>query len=163
MLHEAMVQYFAKDFERRNKFSPTESSKAMEKLRHYCWRILPVLSISKETTLDIDGLCDGVDYHQKLSRARMEISAGSLFSQILDVGLNTVKGAGCEVDDIKHVLHSGGGMHIPRLKINLKNQFPQAKHYDSLEPTYAATIGAAKQALLMTDRKDLAFSPVEVQ
>jgi len=92
----------------------------------------------------------------------MEISAGSLFSQILGVGLATVEGAGLKVSNIQHVLHSGGGMHIPRLKINLKNQFPQAKHHDSLEPTYAATIGTAKQALLMTKQKDLGFSPVEV-
>jgi len=162
LIHEAIVKYFVKDFERRNKFSPEDNSKAMEKLRHYCWRLLPVLSRSKETMIDIDGLCDGVDYHQKLSRARMEISAGSLFNQILGVGLETVKDAGFEVSDIKHLLHSGGGMHIPRLKINIKNQFPQAKHHDSLDPTFAATIGAARQAHLITKQKDLAFFPVEI-
>jgi len=162
LIHEAMVKYFAKDFERRNKFSPEDNSKAMEKLRHYCWRLLPVLSRSQETMIDIDGLCDGVDYHQKLSRARMEISAGSLFNQILGVGLETVKEAGFEVSEVKHVLHSGGGMHIPRLKINLKNQFPQAKHHDSLDPTFVGTIGAARQAHLITKQKDLAYFPVEV-
>lgn len=162
LIHAGMVKFFVKDFERRNKFSPEDNSKAMEKLRHYCWRLLPVLSRSQETMIDIDGLCDGVDYHQKLSRARMEISVGSLFNQILGVGLETVREAGFEISEIKHVLHAGGGMHIPRLKINLKNQFSQAKHHDSLDPTFVGAIGAARQAHLITKQNHLAFFPVEV-
>jgi len=65
-------EHCAKDFNRRAKIPCIDNARAMMRLRRECETAIKSLSTGAEAQLDIDSLCEGVDYSSKLSRARFE-------------------------------------------------------------------------------------------
>jgi heat shock 70kDa protein 1/2/6/8 len=71
-LVDALTKHCAKDFQRRAKFPCTDNSRSMMRLTGECESAVKILSTSAEAAIDLDSLCEGVDYAGKISRVRFE-------------------------------------------------------------------------------------------
>jgi heat shock 70kDa protein 1/2/6/8 len=69
---DALTKHCAKDFQRRAKFSCLDNTRSMMRLTTECESAIKILSTSAEAAIDLDSLCEGVDYAGKISRVRFE-------------------------------------------------------------------------------------------
>jgi heat shock protein 1/8 len=121
-----VATHCVKDFTRKNKIPCEDNKRAMMRLRRECEIAMRTLSTGAEATIDIDSLCEGVDYSFKLSRARFEDLITVPFMHLKN-GINgLLTTAGWTADSVQQVLMTGGGSGIPRAISNLKAMFPHA-------------------------------------
>lgn len=67
-----MADFCAKEFLRKTKIPCGENARSMLRLKRECENAMKALATGQEATIDIDSLCEGVDYSSKISRARFE-------------------------------------------------------------------------------------------
>merc|ERR1712127_271135 len=67
-----LVEYFVKEFKRKNKKDLTTSDRAVRRLRTACERAKRTLSSSTNANVEIDHLHDGHDFNSSITRARFE-------------------------------------------------------------------------------------------
>lgn len=121
-----IAAHCAKDFTRKHKIPCEDNKRSMMRLRRECEIAMRSLSTGAEATIDIDSLCEGVDYSFKLSRARFEDLVTIPFMHLKN-GINSLlASAGWTADAVQQVIMIGGGSSIPRAIANLKALFPQA-------------------------------------
>ena len=75
-----------------------------------------ILSANKEGQLYVEGIMDGIDYHEKISRVEFEERSKDLFEPLV----SNVKGFLLENDlkpeDLDGVELIGGGIRVPKLQ-----------------------------------------------
>eukprot|EP00494_Astrolonche_serrata_P001960 UN01966 len=69
---EKLVQHFCKDFDRKQGIDISKSKRALKKLRKHCEKAKLILSVAQKTSIEIESLSGGLDYHTVVSRARFE-------------------------------------------------------------------------------------------
>jgi L1 cell adhesion molecule like protein len=121
-----VATHCAKDFTRKHKIPCEENKRSMMRLRRECENAMKSLSTGAEATIDIDSLCEGVDYSFKLSRARFEDLITIPFMHLKNAINTLLASAGWAATDVQQVCMSGGGCAIPRAVSNMKAMFPAA-------------------------------------
>lgn len=172
-----LTEHCAKEFTRKSKIPVTESKKSMMRLRSECEHAMKSLSTGAEATIDIDSLCEGVDYSTKISRARFEdlisipfIHMKKLINDTLvSLGLPSVlpapTGSAEKADSnsttgggVQLVLMSGGPSSMPKIVSTIKNMFPDAKFPRSkFESSETQCIGAALHGKYLLDQVSVTF------
>ncbi|KAJ1429893.1 heat shock protein 70 family [Ochromonadaceae sp. CCMP2298] len=148
-----VAAHCAKDFARKAKFPCDDNKRSMMRLRTECENAMKSLSTGAETMLDIDSLCEGVDFSHKLSRARFEDLLTTPFMQ-LKSGVNALLAqAGWAASDVRQVIMSGGGSSIPKVISSMKAIFSAAKfpvgRFESLE---TQCLGAALHGKYLSEQ-----------
>jgi L1 cell adhesion molecule like protein len=139
----AMADHCAKDFQRKAKFSCLESSKSMMRLKKECEDAMKTLSTNAEATIDIDSLCEGVDYSSKITRARFEDLASIPVMRLKNAINEAITKAGIEAGAISTVCLSGGLCAIPRIQQTVKGLLSHATFArNRFETAEAQCIGA---------------------
>jgi L1 cell adhesion molecule like protein len=67
-----MVNHFVNEFKRKNKVDISGNSKALRKLRTACERAKRTLSYQTDTTIDVDAICEGIDFCSSITRAKFD-------------------------------------------------------------------------------------------
>lgn len=139
-----MASHCAKDFTRKHKIPCEDNKRSMMRLRRECENAMKSLSTGAEATIDIDSLCEGVDFSLKLSKARFEDLLSIPFMHLKNLINTLLSNAGWNNNAIQQVCVSGGVSAIPKCLSILKSSFPTAKfpavRFESLE---TQCIGAA--------------------
>lgn len=65
-----IAKYFAEKFE--EKYKKTLTDRAMIKLLHECEKVKEILSANKEANIYVEGIMDGIDFYDKISRTKFE-------------------------------------------------------------------------------------------
>jgi molecular chaperone DnaK (HSP70) len=134
-------------------------------LRKECENTIRTLSISAEASINIDSLCEGVDYSSRLSRARLEDICAIPYMQFRTAVSEALAAVGVELEQITHVSLAGGFsavivfysnlyfnlivnifiLQIPKTVATVKSLFPNASfpRPARLDPAEAQCIGAA--------------------
>jgi heat shock protein 1/8 len=139
-----LTDFCAKEFQRKHKVPCNENKRSMMRLFHECELAIRALSTGTEATIDIDSLCEGIDYSTKISRARLEdlMSIPIVhFKNTLNALLQSVNMNGSQIDSI---CLSGGPSSMPKFIALLKNLFVNASFPKvRFETGEAPSIGAA--------------------
>lgn len=116
-LVDALTNHCAKDFQRRSKIPCTDNARSMMRLTSECEGAIKILSTSAEAAIDLDSLCEGIDYAGKISRVRFEdlcltsfmsfrevvqSSIGQAISSYAEIGLGEIS-----ADSFTHVVLAG--------------------------------------------------------
>ena len=132
-----VLAWLIKDFERRNRglVIEAEDAKCRLKLLKELSRIKQVLSAgSKSVRFDIESLCEGVDYHFELSRAKFESIIYDVVSRLPRWLEQQMAAAGLSVEaDVMRVVVSGGVAEIPKVRAALQGVFG---HVNAEVPTF---------------------------
>ncbi|KAG0679530.1 Hsp70 protein that interacts with Zuo1p [Kluyveromyces marxianus] len=166
-LDAALIDFFASDFEKKNKSNPKKNARSLAKLKANAQLTKKTLSNVTSATISIDSLADGFDYHSSINRMRYELVANKVISQFTAFIEKVIKKADLDTLDIDSVLLVGGTSFTPKLATNLEFIFPenvdilspQSKNATN-NPNELAACGAALQAELLNayDADELAQS-----
>ncbi len=120
-IDNALVQYLAEEFKKKNKKDLTENKKAMSRLKSAAERAKRTLSASTSASIEVDALFEGIDFYLNITRAKLESLSSSFFKRALDpldTVLSDAKIGKGEIDDIVLV---GGSTRIPKIQEMLSN------------------------------------------
>ncbi|CAB4252367.1 similar to Saccharomyces cerevisiae YHR064C SSZ1 Hsp70 protein that interacts with Zuo1p (a DnaJ homolog) to form a ribosome-associated complex that binds the ribosome via the Zuo1p subunit [Maudiozyma barnettii] len=157
-LDEALIEYFAADFQKKNQCNPRKNARSLAKLRTNAIITKKTLSNATTATISVESLADGFDYHTSINRMRYELTAGKVFSQFSQFINETIEKAKMDILDIDAVLLCGGVSFTPKLANNLEFLFPESveilgpQNKDaSNTPNELSCSGAALQGRLIGD------------
>ena len=142
-----VADHCAKEFLRKAKFPCSDNARSMLRLRRESEAAVKAMSTGAEATIDIDSLCEGVDFSCKISRARFEDLCSTGFAQIKTIINECLAAAGLDASRITHACVSGGLSAIPKVGVLVKSLLPDAIFPKvRLEPSEAQCTGAAIHA-----------------
>jgi len=155
-----LVQYCVEDFKKRHKKDLTGNQRALRRLRTQCERAKRTLSSSTQANVEIDSLCEGIDYNATLTRARFEALCADYFKDTLLPVEKVLKDSKMSKSDIDEVVLVGGSTRIPKVQELIKNFFGGKEPCRSINPDEAVAYGAAVQAAILTNAEDAASNKV---
>ena len=157
-LDAELIEYFAKDFEKKTKSNPRNNARSMAKLRANAQITKKTLSNATSATISIDSLADGFDYHASINRMRYELTANKVFSKFSQFIDGVIAKANMDPLDIDAVLLAGGVSFTPKLSTNLEFLLPEnveiwgpANKNATNNPNELTASGAALQGRLVSD------------
>jgi len=146
-----MVNHFLAEFKRKNRgLDPSESSRAMRRLRTACESAKRTLSTSTTAAVEVDALFEGVDFSSTISRAKFESLNEEPFKRCEETVLNVLKDAKMETKDITDLVLVGGSTRIPKVQSMLQDLFGGKELSKSINPDEAVAYGAAVQGAILS-------------
>ncbi len=153
-IDNALVQFLADEFKKKNKKDLTQNKKAMSRLKVAAERAKRTLSSSTTANVEVDALFEGIDFYVNITRAKLESLSSSFFKRAmdpLDIALSDAKMSKSDIDDIILV---GGSARIPKIQEMLSTYFNGKELCRSINPDEAVAYGAAVQAAILSGVKD---------
>jgi heat shock protein 1/8 len=153
-IDNALVQFLAEEFKKKNKKDITSNKKAMSRLKTAAERAKRTLSSSTSASIEIDALYEGIDFYLNITRAKLESLSASFFKRAmdpLDTVLRDAKIGKGEIDDIVLV---GGSTRIPKIQEMLSTYFNGKELCRNINPDEAVAYGAAVQAAILSGVQD---------
>ncbi|KAH0362098.1 putative ribosome-associated complex subunit SSZ1, partial [Aureobasidium melanogenum] len=156
-LDQALIDYAAKEFMKKNKTDPRTNDRSLAKLKLEAEAVKKSLSLGASAAFSIESLADGVDFSLTINRTRYELLAGKVFGSFNRLIESAVEKAGLDNLDINEILLSGGSSHTPKIASNLKSIFADATvtapstNPAAVNPSELTVRGAAIQASLISE------------
>ncbi|CCK68899.1 ribosome-associated complex protein SSZ1 KNAG_0B04640 [Huiozyma naganishii CBS 8797] len=157
-LDTELIEYFAKEFQKKTQTNPRKNARSLAKLRANAILTKKTLSNATTATISIDSLADGYDYHASINRMRYELTANKVFAQFSNFIESAIEKAGLDKLDIDAVLLAGGVSFTPKLTSILEAFLPESVEIfgpqnknASNNPNELNASGAALQARLVAD------------
>jgi hypothetical protein len=118
-----VIQHLLKVFKRKHGSDPSKDKRAIQKLRREVERAKRSLSTQHQVRLEIEGLFEGVDFSETLTRARFEELCIDLFKKTLTPVQKVMDDSEMKKSEIDEVVLVGGSTRIPKVQQLLKDFF----------------------------------------
>ena len=156
---KVIMDFLADEFKNQEAIDLRKDPMALQRLKEAAEKAKVELSSSSETEINLPYITavDGVPKHLvlKLTRAKFESLADSLFARCLKPCEAALKDAGYTTSQIDEVILVGGSSRIPKVQ-ELVEKFFGKKPNRSVNPDEAVAIGAGIQGGVLTgDVKDV--------
>ncbi|GFP79399.1 heat shock cognate 70 kDa protein [Phtheirospermum japonicum] len=138
------------EFKRKHNKDISGNPRALTRLRTACERAKRTLSSSTLTTIEIDCLYEGVDFHTSITRARFEDLNLDLFKKCMEPVENCLRDSGMDKSSVDDVVLVGGSTRIPKVQQLLQDLFNGRELCKSINPDEAVAYGAAVQAAILS-------------
>lgn len=155
-LDDVLIDYFAKEFQKKHKADSRANARSLAKLRLEAEACKKALSIGQTAAFNVESLADGIDYSQTINRTRFELLGSKVFARIAQLIADAIAKAALDPLDIDTILLAGGSAHIPRIASTLRSRFTDttaivAPSTDpaAINPSELTPRGAAQQASLI--------------
>ncbi|GAU18977.1 hypothetical protein TSUD_178940 [Trifolium subterraneum] len=146
-----MVNYFVEEFKRKKEVDISGNPRALRRLRTQCERAKRILSFSVDATLEVDALCEGIDFFSSITRAKFEEINLDLFNECMEIVGNCLTDSKMDKSSVDDVVLVGGSSRIPKVQELLGDFFKGKDLCKSINPDEAVAFGAAVQAALLSD------------
>lgn len=160
-LDNSLMEYFAKDFEKKYKANPRTNKRSLAKLRNESIAVKKTLSNVQTSTCSIESLAEGIDYHTSINRLRYELTIRSSVGKMTQFIEKIIEKAELLPSEVNGILLAGGISNTPKLSSELRGLFPESTKiispaFDSksLLPNELVCRGAALQAALIESFDD---------
>eukprot|EP00746_Dinoflagellata_sp_MGD_P140566 gnl/MRDRNA2_/MRDRNA2_73808_c0_seq1.p1 gnl/MRDRNA2_/MRDRNA2_73808_c0~~gnl/MRDRNA2_/MRDRNA2_73808_c0_seq1.p1 ORF type:complete len:650 (+),score=57.65 gnl/MRDRNA2_/MRDRNA2_73808_c0_seq1:13-1962(+) len=145
-----LVDHFVQEFKNKTRKDITDNPRALRRLRSACERAKRTLSSSTQTSIEIDSLYEGVDFHTSITRARFEELNMDLFRKCMEPVEKVIRDAKMDKRLIHDVVLVGGSTRIPKVQQLLQDFFNGRELCKSINPDEAVAYGAAVQAAILS-------------
>uniref|UniRef100_A0A0E0R543 Uncharacterized protein n=1 Tax=Oryza rufipogon TaxID=4529 RepID=A0A0E0R543_ORYRU len=113
-----LVNYSLREFKRKHGSMDIESNqKALRRLRTAYERAKRMLSSMAQTTIEVDSLHQGIDFHVTITRSRFEELNKDLFSKCMVAMENCLRDAKVDKGSVDDVVLVGGSTRIPKASV----------------------------------------------
>lgn len=150
---KVIMDWLADEFKKEENVDLRKDPMALQRLKEASEKAKVELSSSQETEINLPYITavDGVPKHlvKKLSRAKFESLADSLFERCLKPCEAALKDAGLNASQIDEVILVGGSTRIPKVQ-EIVEKFFGRKPNKSVNPDEAVAIGASVQGGVLT-------------
>ena len=141
---QRVINYLVKKFNKAHSTDVSKNAKAMSKLKREAEKAKRTLSSQMSTKIEIEGLHNGIDMSETLSRAKFEELNADLFKKTLKPVEQVLKDAKLKKSDIDDIVLVGGSTRIPKVQQMLEEFFGKKARKD-VNPDEAVAFGAAVQ------------------
>merc|ERR1712180_266914 len=150
---QELVKHFKDEFRKKHKKDISGNKRAIRRLRTACERAKRTLSASKQASIEIDSLFEGIDFYTSITRAKFEELNKDLFNKTKEPIRKALNDAGMEKKNIHEVVLVGGSTRIPKIVTMIKDELDKEPN-KSINPDEAVAYGAAVQAAILSGSKD---------
>jgi heat shock protein 5 len=150
-----MVKYFLGVISKKHKKDLTKNQRALARLRKACESAKRQLSSQPEARVEVDGLDEGFDFSEKLTRAKFEELNADLFKGTLNPVKAVMDDAKIKKQDIDEIVLVGGSTRIPKVQSRSKDYFNGKEPNRGINPDEAVAYGAAVQGAVLTGESEL--------
>jgi heat shock protein 5 len=150
-----MMEHFVKIAKSKHKKDITKDQKAMARLKKACEAAKRQLSSQPEARVEVDGLAEGVDFSEKITRAKFEELNMDLFKATLGPVKQALDDAKLKKNNIDEIVLVGGSTRIPKVQSLLKDFFNGKEPNKGINPDEAVAYGAAVQAAVLNRASEL--------
>lgn len=147
---QRVMQYFIKAVKKRDGLDITTDKRALQKLRREVERVKRTLSSQHQARLEIEGLMEGVDFSESLTRARFEELNLDLFKKTLGPVQKVLEDADMSKSEVDEIVLVGGSTRIPKVQTLLKEYFDGKEPSRGVNPDEAVAYGAAVQGGILS-------------
>ena len=95
----------------------------LRRVRTYCEKAKRILSVSTQTTIDIESLSDGQDLNIVITRNKFEDLCINLFKRCMVPIENIFRETKINKNQIKDILLTGGSTRIPKIQQMIQEFF----------------------------------------
>ncbi|GAU31100.1 hypothetical protein TSUD_212070 [Trifolium subterraneum] len=145
-----MVNYFVQEFKRKNKVDIGVNPRALRRLRTTCDRAKRSLSFLVVSTIEIDSLCEGIDFSSSINRAKFEEMNMDIFEECMKIAESCLIDANLDKSKVDDIVLVGGCSRIPKVQQLLQEFFKGKELCKGINPDEAVAYGAAVQAALLS-------------
>ena len=150
---KVVMDWLADEFKKDEAIDLRKDPMALQRLKEAAEKAKVELSSSSETEINLPYITavDGVPKHlvKKLSRAKFEQLADSLFARCLKPCEQALKDAGMSTSEINEVILVGGSTRIPKVQ-EIVEKFFGKKPHKGVNPDEVVAVGAAIQGAVLT-------------
>lgn len=150
---KVIMDWLADEFKKDESIDLRKDPMALQRLKEAAEKAKVELSSSSETEINLPYITavDGVPKHlvKKLSRAKFEQLADSLFARCLKPCEAALKDAGLSTSQIDEVILVGGSTRIPKVQ-EIVEKFFGKKPNRGVNPDEVVAVGAAIQGAVLT-------------
>ncbi|MGN6402142.1 MAG: molecular chaperone DnaK [Flavisolibacter sp.] len=150
---KVIMDWLAEEFKKEENVDLRKDPMALQRLKEASEKAKVELSSSSETEINLPYITaiDGVPKHlvKKLSRAKFEQLADSLFERCLKPCAQALKDAGLSTSQIDEVILVGGSTRIPKVQ-EIVEKFFGKKPNKGVNPDEVVAVGAAIQGAVLT-------------
>nr|XP_043613784.1 heat shock cognate 70 kDa protein-like [Erigeron canadensis] len=148
-----MLDHFVTQFNKKHKTDASGNLKALGRLRVACEKAKRVLSSSTETTIEIDGLHQGIDFNMRISRAKFENLNSDFFTKCIATVESCLNDAKLSKKYIDEVVLVGGSTRIPKVQQLLQEFFDGKELSKRIHADEAVAYGASVLAAKLSGEK----------
>merc|ERR1712195_171458 len=128
--------------------------RALQKLKSEVEKAKRDLSSVIQVKLNIEGLIDGIDFEETITRARFEELCGDLFKKTLQPVQQVLDDSGFKKTEIDEIVLVGGSTRIPKVQQLMKDFFNGKEPNRGINPDEAVAYGAAVQGGILGGQAD---------
>merc|ERR1712134_140693 len=147
---QRVMQHFMKIFQKKHSKDMTKDKRALQKLRREVEKAKRALSSTHQARVEVEGLFDGVDLSETLTRARFEEINNDLFKNTLGPVKQVLEDSGLKKTQIDEIVLVGGSTRIPKVQQLIKDFFNGKEPNRGINPDEAVAYGAAVQAGILS-------------
>ena len=147
---QRVMAYFIKKVKKESKIDITTDKRALQKLRREVERVKRTLSAQHQARLEIEGLMDGMDFSETLTRARFEEINIDLFKKTLGPVQKVLDDGDMSKSEVDEIVLVGGSTRIPKVQSLLKDFFDGKEPSKGVNPDEAVAYGAAVQGGILS-------------
>jgi len=147
---QRVMAYFIKMLKKRDGTDVQKDKRALQKLRREVERVKRTLSSQHQARLEIEGLMEGIDFSETLTRARFEELNVDLFKKTLGPVQKVLEDADMSKSEVDEIVLVGGSTRIPKVQSLLKDYFDGKEPSKGVNPDEAVAYGAAVQGGILS-------------
>ena len=162
---QRLAEHFAKIIKKKHNVDIKQDMRALQKLKSEVEKAKRDLSSVLQVKVTIEGLVDGVDFEETLTRARFEELCSDLFKKTIQPVQQVLDDSGFKKSEIDEIVLVGGSTRIPKVQQLIKEFFNGKEPNRGINPDEAVAYGAAVQGGILggqasEETKDLLFIDV---
>ncbi|CAA9997950.1 unnamed protein product [Nesidiocoris tenuis] len=158
---DLVTEHLRDEFKRKYYLDPKDSRKAMWKLRVAATGIVHTLSTVPSSSRFIESVCEGVDFNPTISQARFEALLQPLLPKLIAPIQEALQEAAVDANQVSKVVLCGGVLKVPKIRSTVSSLF-NCDVCSKLNPDEVLASGAAQQAGLIGDRRDIGLHVTKV-
>ena len=143
---QRLTEHFSKIFKKKNTgVDLRKDPRAFQKLKHEVEKAKRDLSSVHQVKVTIEGIMEGIDFSETITRARFEELCNDLFKKTLKPVSQVLEDAGMKKTEIDEIVLVGGSTRIPKVQQLIKDFFNGKEPNRGINPDEAVAYGAAVQ------------------
>lgn len=145
-----LMKYFIDEFKRKHKININENKRSLRRLKTACEKAKRTLSSSSTASIELESLCEGIDFFTSITKARFESLCMNLFQQCINPVTKVLQDAGISKSNVHEIVLVGGSTRIPKIQELLSSFFNGKELNKGINPDEAVAYGAAVQAAILS-------------
>lgn len=162
---QRLTEHLVKQFKKKHNVDIKKDARALKKLMVEVEKAKRDLSSVLQVKIEIEGLIDGIDFEETVTRARFEELCADLFKKTITPVQTVLDDSGFKKSEIDEIVLVGGSTRIPKVQQLIKDFFNGKEPNRGINPDEAVAYGAAVQGGILggqasEETKDLLFIDV---